>query len=67
MKMASSLNNKKWEEFFISGKEGLFDITSTSSGIDKNKLFLKERKIIMVLTYSFQITKMKNMKKMKVM
>lgn len=28
----------KWEEFFIGGDNGIFDITSTSSGIDKNKL-----------------------------
>lgn len=29
---------KKWHEFFIGGKDGLFHISSTSSGIDKNKL-----------------------------
>jgi restriction endonuclease S subunit len=28
----------EWREFFIGGKEGLFNIRSTNSGIDKNKL-----------------------------
>lgn len=32
------LTDVEWGEFFIGGDEGLFDITSTSSGIDKNKL-----------------------------
>ena len=27
-----------WREFFIGGKEGIFDIKATQSGIDKNKL-----------------------------
>lgn len=32
------LEDKQWHEFFIGGKEGLFTISATSSGIDKNKL-----------------------------
>ncbi|WP_069638307.1 restriction endonuclease subunit S [Campylobacter pinnipediorum] len=30
--------NIKWREFFIGSTEGIFDIQSTSSGVDKNKL-----------------------------
>ncbi|MBU3219964.1 restriction endonuclease subunit S [Clostridium algidicarnis] len=33
-----SLNDVEWKEFFIGGNEGIFEIESTSSGIDKNKL-----------------------------
>lgn len=33
-----SLKDVQWGEFFIGGSEGLFDISSTKSGIDKNKL-----------------------------
>jgi hypothetical protein len=32
------LDNREWKEFFIGGKDGIFEITSSSSGIDKNKL-----------------------------
>ena len=32
------LTDVEWGEFFIGGLNGLFDITSTKSGIDKNKL-----------------------------
>jgi hypothetical protein len=32
------LEDKEWNEFFIGGKDGLFSIVATSSGIDKNKL-----------------------------
>ena len=32
------LTDVEWGEFFIGGSNGLFDITSTKSGIDKNKL-----------------------------
>src|SRR5690554_4795737 len=32
------LDSVEWKEFFIGGKEGLFNIRSTNSGIDKNKL-----------------------------
>lgn len=32
------LTDVEWKEFFIGGTEGIFDITSTQSGIDKNKL-----------------------------
>lgn len=39
------LENIEWKEFFIGGEEGLFDISSTQSGIDKNKLNLNEGKI----------------------
>lgn len=35
-----SLNDKKWQEFFIGGNKGIFEISSSSSGIDKNKLEL---------------------------
>lgn len=34
-----------WQEFFIGGKEGLFGIKATKSGIDKNKLNMKEGEI----------------------
>jgi hypothetical protein len=34
------LNEIIWSEFYIGGDNGLFKITSTSSGIDKNKLIL---------------------------
>lgn len=33
-----NLNNVKWKEFFIGGKDGIFNISATKSGIDKNKL-----------------------------
>lgn len=33
-----SLNDVEWGEFFIGGDNGIFDISSTKSGIDKNKL-----------------------------
>jgi|LSQX01.2.fsa_nt_gb hypothetical protein len=33
-----SLKDVEWKSFFIGGKDGLFDIQSTKSGIDKNKL-----------------------------
>ena len=33
-----SLDSVEWKEFFIGGEEGLFNISSTKSGIDKNKL-----------------------------
>ncbi len=36
------LSDREWREFYIGGKEGIFDITSTSSGIDKNKLILSD-------------------------
>jgi len=32
------LEGREWREFFIGGENGLFDISSSSSGIDKNKL-----------------------------
>lgn len=37
-KELAKLEDKEWQEFFIGGKEGVFTISSTSSGIDKNKL-----------------------------
>jgi restriction endonuclease S subunit len=40
-----TLDSVEWKEFFIGGKSGLFEITSTSSGIDKNKLNTKEGRI----------------------
>lgn len=36
--MSLSLNDREWQEFFIGGSEGVFEISSSSSGIDKNKL-----------------------------
>ncbi len=33
-----SLNDVEWGEFFIGGDNGIFKITATKSGIDKNKL-----------------------------
>lgn len=36
------LEDREWKEFFIGGEDGVFDITSSSSGIDKNKLLLSE-------------------------
>lgn len=33
-----SLNDVEWGEFFIGGEDGIFKISSTKSGIDKNKL-----------------------------
>ncbi|NYB75770.1 MULTISPECIES: restriction endonuclease subunit S [Sedimentibacter] len=33
-----NLEDVDWREFFIGGDEGLFNITATRSGIDKNKL-----------------------------
>lgn len=32
------IENVEWAEFFIGGEYGLFEVESTSSGIDKNKL-----------------------------
>ena len=32
------LSDVEWGEFFIGGREGIFDIRTTKSGIDKNKL-----------------------------
>jgi len=37
-KTIEALEDKEWKEFFIGGKDGFFNISSTSSGIDKNKL-----------------------------
>lgn len=37
-----NLNETIWNEFYIGGDNGLFKITSTSSGIDKNKLVLSD-------------------------
>ena len=33
-----SLNDVEWGEFYIGGNDGLFNISATKSGIDKNKL-----------------------------
>ena len=32
------LTDREWKEFFIGGKEGIFDLCASFSGIDKNKL-----------------------------
>lgn len=39
--MSFSLDRAEWREFFIGGDEGIFDVSSTSSGIDKNKLLFE--------------------------
>lgn len=31
------LTDREWKEFFIGGKEGIFDLCASFSGIDKNK------------------------------
>lgn len=36
------LEDVEWRDFFIGGEEGIFDIKSTKSGIDKNKLNVEE-------------------------
>lgn len=38
---SQGLNDLEWKEFFIGGNDGIFDIKSTKSGIDKNKLNTK--------------------------
>jgi hypothetical protein len=38
--MTLNLESRKWEEFFIGGNKGIFEISSSSSSIDKNKLEL---------------------------
>lgn len=40
--MSIKLSDREWKEFYIGGDEGLFDISSTSSGIDKNKLVFSD-------------------------
>jgi len=39
------LSDREWKEFNICGKDGIFQINSTSSGIDKNKLILEDGNI----------------------
>jgi hypothetical protein len=39
------LQEKKWQEFFIGGQNGIFEISSSYSGIDKNKLLPSKGKI----------------------
>lgn len=51
-KNIETLENKEWKEFFISGENGLFSITSTSSGIDKNKLIFSDNGKIPYITRS---------------
>jgi hypothetical protein len=36
------LTDREWKGFFIGGKEGIFQIKATKSGIDKNKLKVAE-------------------------
>ena len=45
-----SIEDKEWEEFFIGGEDGLFNVTSTLSGIDKNKLVLSNNGKIPYIT-----------------
>ena len=47
-----NLDNKRWKEFFIGGQDGIFKISSTSSGIDKNKLLLSEEEEVPYITRS---------------
>lgn len=45
------LTDRDWKEFFIGGEQGIFDISSTCSGIDKNKLTnVDNNKIIPYIT-----------------
>ena len=45
--------SREWHEFFIGGRDGIFDIASSSSGIDKNKLqFSEEKEYIPYITRS---------------
>jgi len=47
------LNDREWKEFFIGGENGIFNIFSTSSSIDKNKLVIsKENEVIPYITRS---------------
>lgn len=47
------LTDREWNEFFIGGVQGIFNITSTASGIDKNKLAnIKENDEIPYITRS---------------
>jgi hypothetical protein len=41
--MSLNFETRKWKEFFIGGSNGVFDISSASSGIDKNKLTFDEK------------------------
>lgn len=50
LKEILSIENKEWEEFFIGGENGLFNITSTLSGIDKNKLIFSDNGQIPYIT-----------------
>ncbi|WP_424623823.1 restriction endonuclease subunit S [Acinetobacter sp.] len=40
--MMLNLVSQNWAEFFIGGKDGIFEIASSASGIDKNKLDLSK-------------------------
>lgn len=47
----SNLSDRKWGEFFIGGENGVFEISSSSSGIDKNKLELNETNDVVFTPY----------------
>ena len=47
-----NLKDRKWKAFFIAGDEGVFEIRSSCSGIDKNKLRDGEKRDIPYITRS---------------
>lgn len=47
-----NLNDREWKEFFIGGNEGVFKITSSSSGIDKGKLLKADEANVPYVTRS---------------
>jgi len=47
-----NLNDRKWDAFFIGGSEGVFELRSTNSGIDKNKLIFDTEETIPYITRS---------------
>ena len=46
------LTDREWKEFFIGGKEGIFDLRASYSGIDKNKLLNGDSPVIPYITRS---------------
>lgn len=47
-----SIEEKEWDAFFIGGKDGIFKLRATNSGIDKNKLIDSDIKNIPYITRS---------------
>ena len=44
------LTDREWKEFFIGGKQGIFDLRASYSGIDKNKLLIEQEDIVPYIT-----------------